>query len=146
MEGLVNEMGFEEDFKEKLSDHDKRICEHDSRLNDQNDKISDLQIKSAGYAERFTSIDTQFSDIKVTLTRMENSSLQTSNFLMNAISQIAIGNSKSSNDIEKNISKGNVEITRTKMNNNLTIALKILGVISAIALGWISARYGISIK
>ena len=80
-----------------------------------------------------------------TLARVENTTLQnlqTSNLLINTISQIAIGNAKSSNSLEENMS----EITKVKLNNGTKIILKILAVISAITIAYIGGKYSISVK
>jgi len=75
------------------------------------------------------------------LIRIETNGLQGTNLLMSTISQIAVGNAKSNNsNIKENI-KNEAEITKKKMSNNLALGLKILTVISAVILGYLSAKY-----
>lgn len=144
-EGVLD-LSIEDDVLEKLDEHgkkldshDKKLEEHDKKLCVHDDKLVEFQIINAGFAERFNNID-------ATLVRIENSSLQSSNILLNTMSQIAINTSSGKMEIAKENSKSGNEIVKTKINNNLAIVLKVLGVISAVGLGYLSARYGISVK
>ena len=153
MEEVLENMGIEEEVISKLEDHEKRISynsekieKHDQKINHHDDEITALQIRGASNEQRFNNLDDKIDSINVSLVRMENSQLQSTNLLVNTISNIATANSKSSNDIAKNELKNEAEITKKKMSNNLAIGLKILTVISAIVLGWFSAKYGVSLK
>jgi len=67
MEGVLV-MGLDSDeMKEILSEHEHKLADHA-------EKITELQIKNAGFSERFTSLEGQLGDVKNTLVRMENSS------------------------------------------------------------------------
>ena len=137
----------------KIEEHDrvilansKKIEVHTDKLSEHDKQIIELQMKDIGFEGRFNSIDLQFVEVKNCLTRMENSQLQSTNLLVNTISNIATANSKSNNEIAKVEIKNEAEITKKKMSNNLAIGLKIITVISAIVLGWFSAKYGVSLK
>ena len=152
MEG-VDDMGIEEEVISKLEDHEKRICNnsekistHDQKINHHEDEITALQIRGASNEQRFNNLDDKIDSINVSLIRIETNGLQGTNLLMSTLSQIAISNSKSNNDIAKSEVKNEAEITKKKMSNNLAIGLKILTVISAVILGWFSAKYGVSLK
>ena len=135
----VLEVSIEEDVLDKLDDHEKKLDDHEK-------KIIDLQIKSAGFAERFTSIDGKIEDIKITLNRMENNSLQSTNILLNTMSQIAVNTSASTNEIEKENNKSGNEIKKVKLNGKFKLMLKIVSVISALIIAYVGGKYGISIR
>ena len=156
MEGVDN-MGIEEEVISKLEDHEKRICsnsekieKHEQKINHHEDEITALQIRGATNEQRFNNLDDKIDSINISLVRMENSQLQSTNLLVNTISNIATANSKNSNDIEKNISKGSVEITKIRLNNNAKFVLKTLaiisGVISILLTGYFGAKYGITVQ
>jgi len=142
----VLEVAIEDDVLEKLGDHEIKLKEHDIRLSGHDKQIVELQIKDAGYAERFNSIDLQFVEVKNCLTRIENNNYQSTNLLVSTISSIAQANSKSSNEIAKVEAKGETEITKIRLNNNTKLILKALAVISGIILAYIGGKHGISVK
>ena len=141
---VFEEMAIEDEVKEVkevLDSHKQTLKVHEDRLDTHDDKITELEIKNAGFAERFNSIDT-------TLARVENTTLQnlqTSNLLINTISQIAIGNAKSNNDIAKAETKGGTEITKIKLNNNTKVVLKVLALVSLLISAFVAGKYGIKI-
>jgi len=137
----------------KIEEHDrvilansKKIEEHTDKITKHDKQIVELQMKDIGFEGRFNSIDLQFVEVKNCLTRMENSQLQSTNLLVNTISNIATANSKSNNEIAKVEVKNEAEITKTKMSNNLAISLKVLALVGACLAGWLSSKYGINIK
>jgi len=142
----VDNVGIEEDVLCKLDDHEKKLSDHDTRLNQHGEKLHELEIKNAGYDARFDFIDSEFNTIKISLARIENNSLQSSNILLSTLSQIAINTSSTKNEIEKEDNKSENEIIKGKMDNKTKIVIQVLTVISAVALGWLSNKYGISIK
>ena len=147
--GVDDNMGIEEEVISKLEDHEKRISYnseklgiHEQKINHHEDEITALQIRGATNEQRFNNLDDKIDSINVSLIRIETNGLQGTNLLMSTISQIAVGNAKSNNSLEKNKS----EITKVKITSGTKIALKILAVISAVALAYIGGKYGISIK
>jgi len=142
----VLELGIEEDVLCKLDDHEKKLSDHDTRLNQHGEKLHELEIKNAGYDARFDFIDSEFNTIKISLARIENNSLQSSNILLSTLSQIAINTSSTKNEIEKEDNKSENEIIKGKMDNKTKIVLKVLAVISTLVLAYIGGKYGISIK
>lgn len=141
------------EIKEALENHSEKIIvlqtktnAHEEKICGLDIKIYSLEVKNATYDERFNSIDNQFDSIKTTLVRMENTQLQSSNILLNALSQIAINTSSTKNEIDKEDNKSENEIIKGKMDNTTKIVIQVLAVISAIALGWLSSKYGVSIK
>jgi hypothetical protein len=145
-EELMDNMGIEEEVLGKLGDHDKKLSEHEVILNNHSEKITELQMKDIGFEGRFNNLDNQIGEIKGTLVRMENSSLQSSTLLLNALTQIATGNSKSSNDIAKSEVKGENEITKIKITSRTKIIIQIIVVVGTIVGAYFSARYGVSVK
>jgi len=145
MEEVLENMD-ENEIKEVLDSHKQTLNEHDNRLKNHDEKITELQIKNAGYDQRFDNIDHQFDSIKNSLTRIENNNLQSSTILLNALSTIATGNASSKNDILKEETKGETEIKKVKLHNNLTITLKILAIISLLITSIVAVKYGITIK
>jgi len=142
----VLEVAIEDDLLFKIDDHEKRITEHDIKLNHQGEKIHELEIKNAGYDARFDFIDSEFNTIKISLARIENNSLQSSNILLSTLSQIAINTSSTKNEIDKEDNKSENEFAKGKMDNTTKIVLKVLAVISTLVLAYIGGKYGISIK
>jgi len=142
----VLELGIEEDVLCKLDDHEKKLSDHDTRLNQHGEKLHELEIKNAGYDARFDFIDSEFNTIKISLARIENNSLQSSNILLSTLSQIAINTSSTKNEIEKEDNKSENEIIKGKMDSTTKIVLKVLAVISTLVLAYIGGKYGISIK
>lgn len=123
----------------------KEVLEkHESQLSDHAEKIVDLQIKNASHSERFTHIDSQIGDLKTTLIRMENTSLQTTNILMNTLSQIAINTNSNAFEIKKEDNKDNNELMKIRLGNRANITLKILGIIggliSAVTIGYFALK------
>jgi len=141
----VLEVGIEEEInevKDVLDLHKQTLKTHEDKLYNHDEKIQLLEIKGAGYAERFNSIDT-------TLARVENTTLQnlqTSNLLINTISQIAIGNSTGNTEIKKQELISDTEIKKIKLHNNLSMALKIIGIVSLLITSIVAVKYGITIK
>jgi len=153
MEGVDDNMGIEEEVISKLEDHEKRISNnsekigiHEQKINHHEDEITALQIRGATNEQRFNNLDDKIDSINVSLVRMENSQLQSTNLLVNTISNIATANSKSSNEIAKVEAKGETEITKIRLNNNTKLILKALAVISGIILAYIGGKYGVSVK
>ena len=142
----VLEVGIEEDVLCKLDDHEKKLSDHDTRLNQHGEKLHELEIKNAGYDARFDFIDSEFNTIKISLARIENNSLQSSNILLSTLSQIAINTSSTKNEIDKEDNKSENEFAKGKMDNTTKIVLKVLAVISTLVLAYIGGKYGISIK
>ena len=143
----------EHEIKEVLESHSEKIIVlqtktnlHEEKISGLDNKIHGLEVKNATYDERFNSIDSQFDSIKTTLVRMENTQLQSSNILLNALSQIAINTSSTKNEIEKEDNKSENEIIKGKMDSTTKIVLKVLAVISTLVLAYIGGKYGISIK
>jgi predicted nuclease with TOPRIM domain len=112
----------ENDVKEILDDHGKRLEDHDK-------KIVELQVKSAGFEERFNSIDDKIEDIKTTLNRMETSNLQNMNSMMGAMTQVII-----------NTSRDNAEVEKTKSINNKDVMLRILGIVAVVVGGYFALK------
>ena len=151
--GVDDNMGIEEEVISKLEDHEKRISynsekieKHEQKINHHEDEITALQIRGATNEQRFNNLDDKIDSINVSLVRMENSQLQSTNLLVNTISNIATANSKSNNDIAKSEVKNEAEITKKKMSNNLAIILKVLGIVSILIGSYFSAKYGVSSK
>jgi len=143
----------EHEIKEVLESHSEKIIVlqtktnlHEEKISGLDNKIHGLEVKNATYDERFNSIDSQFDSIKTTLVRMENTQLQSSNILLNALSQIAINTSSTKNEIDKEDNKSENEFAKGKMDNTTKIVLKVLAVISTLVLAYIGGKYGISIK
>ena len=143
----------EHEIKEVLESHSEKIIVLQTKTNINEEKILGLdnkihgiEVKNATYDERFNSIDSQFDSIKTTLVRMENTQLQSSNILLNALSQIAINTSSTKNEIDKEDNKSENEFAKGKMDNTTKIVLKVLAVISTLVLAYIGGKYGISIK
>lgn len=143
----------ENEIKEVLESHSEKIIVlqtktnlHEEKICGLDNKIHGLEVKNATYDERFNSIDSQFDSIKTTLVRMENTQLQSSNILLNALSQIAINTSSTKNEIDKEDNKSENEFAKGKMDNTTKIVLKVLAVISTLVLAYIGGKYGISIK
>jgi len=143
---LIDNMAIEDEVLEKLGDHETKLKEHDTRLNQHGEKLHELEIKNAGYDARFDFIDSEFNTIKISLARIENSSLQSSNILLSTLSQIAINTSTNSNEIVKDSIKNEGDIKKIKLNNNLKISLKILAILGACLAGYLTSEYGINIK
>ena len=144
MGGALGDMAIEDDLLFKIEDHEKRICEHDTKLDKQGEKIHGLELKDIGFEGRFTHIDAQIGDLKTTLIRMENTSLQTTNILMSTLSQIAINTNSANFEIKKEENQGSNEIIKIKLNNKANITLKILaiigGLISAVTIGYFALK------
>ena len=141
----VLELGIEEDVLCKLDDHEKKLSDHDTRLNQHGEKLHELEIKNAGYDARFDFIDSEFNTIKISLARIENNSLQSSNILLSTLSQIAINTSSTKNEIEKEDNKSENDIIKGKMDNNTKVVLKVLGIVAIMITGFFAAKYGVSI-
>jgi len=141
----VLEVGIEEDVLCKLDDHEKKLSDHDTRLNQHGEKLHELEIKNAGYDARFDFIDSEFNTIKISLARIENNSLQSSNILLSTLSQIAINTSSTKNEIEKEDNKSENDIIKGKMDNNTKVVLKVLGIVAIMITGFFAAKYGVSI-
>ena len=141
----VLELGIEEDVLCKLDDHEKKLSDHDTRLNQHGEKLHELEIKNAGYDARFDFIDSEFNTIKISLARIENNSLQSSNILLSTLSQIAINTSSTKNEIEKEDNKSENEIIKGKMDNKTKVILKALGIVAIVITGFFAAKYGVTI-
>jgi len=144
-EELIDDMAIEDEVLEKLGDHETKLKEHDTRLNQHGEKLHELEIKNAGYDARFDFIDSEFNTIKISLARIENNSLQSSNILLSTLSQIAINTSSTKNEIDKEDSKSENEIIKGKMDNNTKVILKVLGIVGAVVTGFFLAKYGVNI-
>lgn len=129
----VDNMAIEDDVLEKLEGHETKLKEHDIRLNSHDKQIVELQIKDAGYAERFNSIDLQFDSIKTTLVRFENNYLQSASSMTNLMTQVVL-----------NTTNNNTEIIKSKNNNSTKINLKIIaiigGTISLLLMGYFALK------
>jgi len=138
----------EEEVKVMLDKHEAKLCDHSGKLIEHGEKIHALEIKDIGFEGRFTHIDSQIGDLKTTLIRMENTSLQTTNILMNTLSQIAININATNCEIKKEDNKDNNELTKMRLGNRANITLKILGIIggliSAVTIGYFALK-GVSI-
>ena len=141
---LIDNMAIEDEVLEKLGDHETKLKEHDTRLNQHGEKLHELEIKNAGYDARFDFIDSEFNTIKISLARIENNSLQSSNILLSTLSQIAINTSSTKNEIDKEDNKDNNEIMKIRLGNRANITLKILGIIggliSAVTIGYFALK------
>ena len=142
----------EHEIKEVLESHSEKIIVlqtktniHEEKICGLDNKIHGIEVKNATYDERFNSIDSQFDSIKTTLVRMENTQLQSSNILLNALSQIAINTSSTKNEIAKEDNKSENEIIKGKMDNNTKVVLKVLGIVAIVITGIFAAKYGVSI-
>ncbi|OLN27514.1 hypothetical protein DSOL_4486 [Desulfosporosinus metallidurans] len=130
-------------YKQTLDAHEGKLSELDKyqiMLQKHENSITDLQLKSATYEQRFTNLDSQVSDIKTTLVRMENSSLQSTNVLMNTLSRIAINTSSEKMKIEKEDSKSTHEIAKVKLNNNAKIILKALALVGSLIVAYFAGK------
>jgi len=142
---LIDNMAIEDEVLEKLGDHEKKLSDHDTRLNQHGEKLHELEIKNAGYDARFDFIDSEFNTIKISLARIENNSLQSSNILLSTLSQIAINTSSTKNEIEKEDNKSENEIIKGKMDNKTKVILKALGIVAIVITGFFAAKYGVTI-
>jgi len=130
------------DLQTKTNIHEEKICGLDNKIINHGEKLHELELKDIAYETRFNSLDS-------TLARVENTTLQnlqTSNLLINTISQIAIGNSTGNTEIKKQEILSDTEIKKIKLNNNLSMALKIIGIVSLLITSFVAVKYGITIK
>jgi len=126
----------------KTNIHEEKIYGLDNKIINHSEKLHELELKDIAYESRFNNLDT-------TLARVENTTLQnlqTSNLLINTISQIAIGNSAGNTEIKKQEILSDTEIKKIKLNNNLSMALKIIGIVSLLITSFVAVKYGITIK
>ena len=136
----------EHEVLEKIEDHEKKLGEHKQILDSHNGKIQNLETNTSVLKEKMTNLEG-------IVTRFESNSYQTQNSMMQLLSQVIVNTSNTSVEIVKNatqsdieISKNKTEIEKVKNNNTVVITVKILTVISAIILGFLSAKYGITLK
>jgi len=130
------------DLQIKTTTHEEKICGLSDKIINHGGKLHELELKDISYENRFNSLDN-------TLARVENTTLQnlqTSNLLINTISQIAIGNSTGNTEIKKQEILSDTEIKKIKLHNNLSMALKILGIVSLLITSVVAVKYGITIK
>jgi len=130
------------DLQTKTIIHEEKICGLSDKMINHGEKLHELELKDIAYETRFNSLDS-------TLARVENTTLQnlqTSNLLINTISQIAIGNSTGNTEIKKQEILSDTEIKKIKLNNNLSMALKIIGIVSLLITSFVAVKYGITIK
>jgi len=130
------------DLQTKTTQHEEKIHGLSDKIINHSEKLHELELKDISYETRFNSLDN-------TLARVENTTLQnlqTSNLLINTISQIAIGNSTGNTEIKKQEIISNTEIKKIKLHNNLSMALKIIGIVSLLITSVVAVKYGISIK
>jgi len=130
------------DLQTKTIIHEEKICGLSDKMINHGEKLHELELKDIAYESRFNSLDS-------TLARVENTTLQnlqTSNLLINTISQIAIGNSTGNTEIKKQEILSDTEIKKIKLNNNLSMALKIIGIVSLLITSFVAVKYGITIK
>lgn len=106
----VVDLGIEPDVKEILDIHNRTLQDH-------NEKIQELQIDNASIKEKISSIEG-------IVTRFETNYYQTSNSMLQTMSQLVV-----------NTNNNNTEIINNKNNNRKDIALKILGVIGILIAG-----------
>ena len=126
----------------KTNVHEEKICGLSDQMINHGEKLHELELKDIAYESRFNSLDS-------TLARVENTTLQnlqTSNLLINTISQIAIGNSTGNTEIKKQEIISDTEIKKIKLHNNLSMALKIIGIVSLLITSIVAVKYGITIK
>jgi len=130
------------DLQTKTNVHEEKICGLSDKMINHGEKLHELELKDIAYESRFNNLDN-------TLARVENTTLQnlqTSNLLINTISQIAIGNSTGNTEIKKQEILSYTEIKKIKLNNNLSMALKIIGIVSLLITSFVAVKYGITIK
>jgi len=130
------------DLQSKTNIHEEKICGLSDKVINHGEKLHELELKDIAYESRFNNLDN-------TLARVENTTLQnlqTSNLLINTISQIAIGNSTGNTEIKKQEIISDTEIKKIKLNNNLSMALKIIGIVSLLITSFVAVKYGITIK
>jgi len=130
------------DLQTKTTQHEEKIHGLSDKMINHGEKLHELELKDIAYETRFNSLDS-------TLARVENTTLQnlqTSNLLINTISQIAIGNSTGNTEIKKQEILSDTEIKKIKLNNNLSMALKIIGIVSLLITSFVAVKYGITIK
>ena len=130
------------DLQTKTTQHEEKIHGLSDKMINHGEKLHELELKDIAYETRFNSLDS-------TLARVENTTLQnlqTSNLLINTISQIAIGNSTGNTEIKKQEILSYTEIKKIKLNNNLSMALKIIGIVSLLITSFVAVKYGITIK
>ena len=108
-------------FEEMNEDELKEV------LDNHGNRITKLEIDTEVFKEKFNNITTQ-------LTRIENNSLSNNNALL-----------ASNNSVLQTMNKI-VEGNTTNNTNKKEIIIKVVTVISAIVVGWLSAKYGFNIK
>lgn len=133
MEGLVDDMGFEEDLKDVRD----TLGDHKKVLNDHTEKIQILEVDSGILKERWNNITVQ-------LTRIENNALSTNtallasnNSMLQTMNKLVDGNTTQSTN--------NSEVEKVKINNTTQVVLKVLGIAGAVLAGFLMAKYGISV-
>lgn len=133
MEGMVVDVGFEDDLK----DVKDTLGDHKKVLDDHTDKIQALEVDSGILKERWNNITIQ-------LTRIENNALSTNtallasnNSMLQTMNKLVDGNTAQSTN--------KTEVEKVKNNNTTQVILKVLGIAGAILAGFLMAKYGISV-
>lgn len=106
----VVDLGIEPEVKEILDTHKKTLEYH-------GEKIQELQIDNASIKEKLNSVEG-------IVTRFETNYYQTSNSMLQTMSQLVV-----------NTSNNNTEIVKTNQNNKREIIVKVLGIIGLIVAG-----------
>jgi len=134
----VLEMGLDEnEVKEMLDDHGRKLEDHEF-------KIQKLEVEGATVKEKINGLQTQMTDVKDVVTRFENNYLQTTNSMMNTMTQLVLNTSKSNIEIKKIESKSGTEITKVKSNNIKDILISVFKVMGTALAAFFAAKYGIS--
>jgi len=141
MEEVLN-VAIEDEVKDaldKLDSHKQILDTHDHKINVHDDKIQTLETNTSVLKEKMTNLEG-------IVTRFEANSYQTQNNMMQLLSQVIVNTSNTSVEIVKNATKNDTEIKKITLDGKFKLGLKILAVISTIALAYIGGKYGISIK
>ena len=115
-----------DEIKEVLSGHTRILNEHD-------DKIHLLEVKSNVYETRFDTVDKS-------LLRIENAQTTSSTLLLNTLATISLNQSSANQNLALVDKQGTTQITKIKSYNMTRVILKVLGIISAIALAYLSGK------
>lgn len=98
----VLEVGFEDDLK----DVKDTLGDHKKVLDDHADKIQELQIKNAGFEEKFTSISSQLDRIEKNSLTSNNSLLSSNALMLQTMNKIIEGNTTQNTNKKEVIIKG----------------------------------------
>ena len=106
----VVDLGIEPEVKEILDSHEQTLADH-------SEKIHKMQLDNAGIKEKLNSVEG-------IVARFETNYYQTSNSIMQTMSQLVV-----------NTSAQNTEITKVKIDNKTKVILKVLGIFALLITG-----------